>query len=204
MGKVDWKHVLSAILWVALMACTGLLLAAEKGDQLPFGITAGGLGTAILVLGYMSRQLVGGQAPGNTNGNARGFAHAALVVLLATIGLVVAALLLSGCMSSAPTVPVTPANQAQVTSCQNTASLHNDVVIGDFVFGGAGAATGGIGAAVTDSNQRAWLAGGAAVASGLVVAGTAIAGFSAKNFANSHCSEVVGDLPALAKPAAGQ
>lgn len=101
----------------------------------------------------------------------------------------------SACISSAPVVPVTPANQPQVSSCQNTAGWHNGAVVGDFVFGGAGAILGGAGALVTDQGQKTGLAVGAAVAGGLTAIGTAIAGFTAKNFANSHCTEVVGDLP---------
>lgn len=101
------------------------------------------------------------------------------------------------CISSAPIVPVTPANTDQISSCQTTAEWHNGVVIGDFVFGGAGAALGGIGAAVTDSNTKTGLAIGAAVAGGLTAVGAAIAGYTASNFANSNCSNVVGQLPTV-------
>jgi hypothetical protein len=110
-------------------------------------------------------------------------------------------LLLSGCISSAPIVPVTPANTAQVSSCQSSAAVHNDVVIGGFVLGGISAGLGSAGAAVSDSNAKTDLAISAAVVGGLMLVDSAIAGFSASNFANSQCSGVVGALPVIAKPA---
>ncbi len=70
---------------------------------------------------------------------------------------------LSGCLSSAPIVPVTAANQAQIASCQGTAALHNDIVLGDFVFAGAGTALSGVGALVSDSTSKNDAAIGAAV-----------------------------------------
>ena len=103
--------------------------------------------------------------------------------------------LLSGCLSSAPIVPVTAANQAQVASCQSSAAVHNDVVIGGFVLGGIGAGLGSAGAVVTDSGQQKALAIGAAIAGGLTLIDSAIVGFSAQNFANGNCTAVVGALP---------
>lgn len=109
----------------------------------------------------------------------------------------------SGCISSAPIVPVTAANQAQISSCQNTAGWHNGVVIGDFTFGGIGAGAGAIGAIVTDSGQKTALAVTGAAAGALVIIGTAVAGLTGSNFANSHCSDVVGALPLAAMKKTG-
>lgn len=104
----------------------------------------------------------------------------------------------TGCISSAPIVPVTPANAAQVSSCQTTAAWHNGIVVGDFALGGGGAALGGVGAIVTDPNARTGLSIAAAIVSGITMAGAALVGFTSSNFANSHCSDVVGALPLAA------
>ena len=101
----------------------------------------------------------------------------------------------ASCISSAPIVPETPANQAQIASCQSTASLHNGIVLGDFVFGGSAAGVGAVGALVTDSGQKTALLVTGAILGGLTTIGTAIAGYTASNFANSKCSDVVGGLP---------
>ena len=103
--------------------------------------------------------------------------------------------MLSGCISSAPIVPVTPANAAQVSSCESSAAVHNDFVIGGFALGGISAGLGSAGAVVTDSGQQKALAIGAAIAGGLTLIDSAIVGFSAQNFANGNCTAVVGALP---------
>jgi hypothetical protein len=103
-----------------------------------------------------------------------------------------------GCLSSAPTVPVTPANQAQITTCENTATLHDGVVVGDFVLGAGTTGLATAAAAVADTNTKndmTYIGIGTAAA---LVAGTAIAELTAANFANSQCSSVVGSLPAVA------
>lgn len=104
------------------------------------------------------------------------------------------------CISSAPLVPVTSVNQAQVTACQNTATLHNGVVIGDFALsaGAAGVASGAI--LATDSGTKNTLSGvGIGLAGGLAI-GTAIAELTASNFQNSQCAAVVGPLPTAPAP----
>ena len=103
---------------------------------------------------------------------------------------------LSGCLSVAPVVPVTPANQAQVQTCQSTASLHNGVVIGDFTLGAAGTALGSIGALASDSTTKTDLAITTAVLGGLSAVGVAVAGLTSVSFTNDHCTDVVGPLPA--------
>ena len=104
-------------------------------------------------------------------------------------------LLVSGCISSAPIVPVTPANTAQVSSCESSATVHNDFVIGGFVLGGITAGLGAAGAVATDSTAKTDLAISAAAVGGAMLIDTAITGFSAQNFANSQCTSVVGALP---------
>lgn len=118
--------------------------------------------------------------------------------LLACFFLLIVGALLMGCISSAPIVPVTPENQAQISSCQNTATVHNGIVFGDFIVGGSTAAVAGVAAALpsTDVDAKTALAITAAVLGGLDIAGTAVASMTTANFTNSRCSDVVGALPA--------
>jgi hypothetical protein len=111
--------------------------------------------------------------------------------------LAVLSLALVACIPSAPIGPVTPANQAQVAACQSIATLHNGVVVGDFIFGGAASGLAAVGAIVTDPQTKTGVAIGAAIAGATGIVGTAIAGFTSRDFANSQCSSVVGDLPAV-------
>jgi hypothetical protein len=131
-----------------------------------------------------------------------GLEAAAVGLVSAVLVLLALASGLCGCISSAPIVPVTPENSAQVASCQSSAQVHNDVVIGGFVLGGISAGLGTAGATVTDTSAKNDLAISAAVVGGLALVDTAITGFSAQDFANGNCSSVVGALPSIVKPAA--
>lgn len=102
---------------------------------------------------------------------------------------------LSGCISSAPIVPETAANAAQISSCQGTAVAHNDLVIGDFVLSGLGGGSGVVAAALTDQGQKTAFATGAAVAAVLLTTTVALTAYTAATFANGNCSSVVGPLP---------
>jgi hypothetical protein len=137
-------------------------------------------------------------APTGTMVEARRLADGAVKVPPLPV-LLMLVVFVSGCISSAPVVPVTPANQAQVSSCESTAAAHNDVVIGGFVLGGVGAGLGTVGGLVSDPGQKTGLAIGAAVAGGVAGILAILSGFTAYNFANSHCSDVVGALPLGAK-----
>lgn len=123
-------------------------------------------------------------------------AGAAMLLMLALM-----VVLLGGCLSSAPTVPVTPANQGQVNVCQNTAALHNGVVISDFVLGGTSAGLASAAAAFSDQNTKTTLAVAGASVAGALIIGTALAELTASNFANSQCAAVVGALPTAPTPA---
>jgi hypothetical protein len=120
-----------------------------------------------------------------------------IMKLVKTLTPIVSIVLLSGCISSAPIVPVTPANQNQISVCQADATLHNDVVIGDFVVGGLTSGLAGVSAGLpnTDSSAKTAIAISAAVGGALTITGAAIAGYTASNFSNSNCSSVVGILP---------
>lgn len=114
---------------------------------------------------------------------------------VACLCLVAFAALCAGCLSSAPIVPVTAANSAQVSSCESTATLHNDLVVGDFVLTGGAAGLGTVGALVSDSQGKTDLAVAAAGAAGVALVASSLIELTASNFANSQCSSVVGPLP---------
>ena len=103
----------------------------------------------------------------------------------------------AACITSSPTVTPTPANQAQIASCQATASLHNGIVIGDMTVGGGAATLGTIAAALPGNqvNGKTDLAIAAAATAGLTTIGAGIAALTSANFSNGHCSEVVAPLP---------
>lgn len=113
----------------------------------------------------------------------------------AKVTMIVGLCFIIGCLSSAPIIPVTSQNQAQVTSCENTASLHDGVIIGDFVVGGTTAGLASVGAAVNDNNTKTTLGIVSAVTAAVGVVGAGIAELTASNFQNSNCSSVVGPLP---------
>jgi hypothetical protein len=131
----------------------------------------------------------------------RGFAPVRLLGMLAGCAAMIAiASLLTGCLSSAPIVPVTPQNQAQVSSCQNTATLHDDFVIGDFVLGGVASGLASASAAVSDQQTKTNFAIATAGVGGVLVIGTAVAAYTASNFVASQCANVVGPLPTQKNP----
>jgi hypothetical protein len=102
-----------------------------------------------------------------------------------------------GCISSAPIVPVTPANSAQVSACQNIASVHNGIVVGDFVIGGSAIVIPTVAAALPSTNTTAKtdLAVTSAIVGGVTAIGAGLGAFYATDFANQNCSSVVGVLP---------
>lgn len=111
----------------------------------------------------------------------------ALLVLLASC--------LGGCISAVPIEPVTPANAAQVSGCQNIASTHNDLVIGDFVLSGGTTGVGAVAAFETDQGTRTALAITSAIVGAATAVATAITAYTASEFTNGQCSAVVGPLP---------
>lgn len=104
------------------------------------------------------------------------------------------ALSVSGCISAVPIGPVTPSNQSQVSGCQNIASTHNDIVVGDFVFSGAATAVGGVAALETGTDVRTALAITSAILGAVTGVGAAVTAYTASEFTNGQCSTVVGPL----------
>lgn len=98
-----------------------------------------------------------------------------------------------GAFVPAPNVPVTQSNQAQISACQGTAGLHNGVTFTDIVLGGLGAGVGSVAAADTQatSDVRTALALTTAGIGALVAVGSLIAGYTATQYTNEGCSQVV-------------
>lgn len=61
--NVDWKHVASVALAVAIIGCQIAASYADSGGELPLHITAATLTTALLVFGLISKQLFGRSTP---------------------------------------------------------------------------------------------------------------------------------------------
>jgi hypothetical protein len=197
MNKSKLWHALALVLFVAGLAVRDL----QADPALTSALHIGGavLATAGLIVAMVSQALFGTPTPPNPN--AASIAAQVATKVVGSMLFFVVAVACAGCLSSAPVVPVTAANQAQISTCENTATLHDGAIIGDFVFGGIGTGLGSAAALVTDSNTKTGLGVGGAIAGAGVVVGTAIAGLTASNFANSQCSEVVGPLPTVATPA---
>jgi hypothetical protein len=117
------------------------------------------------------------------------------------VGALLMIFLLTGCLSSAPLVPVTPANQAQVSACETTASEHNALLVGDFVLTGGAATLGAIGAVDSSQQAKTDLAIGATAAAGAAVLASSLIALTSSNYASNQCSAVVGPLPTAAPPA---
>jgi hypothetical protein len=123
------------------------------------------------------------------------------------LGLLCVALMLalaSGCISTAPTGPVTAVNQAQVATCQSVGSAHNDLVFAGLILGGAAPVLGGVSAGLSDTTAKTDLAISTAVTAGVAGVLTALSAYTASEFASAQCGQVVGPLPPvpLAKPLA--
>jgi len=102
-----------------------------------------------------------------------------------------------GCLSSAPIVPQTPDNAAQIASCESTATTHNAIQLGDFVLTGGAAGLGAVGALVSDQQGKTDMAITATALGGAAVIASGLVAWTASNFANSQCPSVVGPLPVL-------
>ena len=193
---------LYSLLKVALLTFFGAFFGALTLTGLPTTldgwkqIVAPALGAALAAEVVFLRTTIAAALAGTPVPSAPIASPPAVVAAAVKIaGSVLMIAMLSGCISSAPIVPVTPQNSAQVSSCESSAAVHNDFVIGGFALGGISAGLGASGAVVSDTNAKTDLAIGAAIAGGLMLVDSAIVGLSASNFANSQCTSVVGALP---------
>ena len=98
-----------------------------------------------------------------------------------------------GCALPAPTVPVTPANAAQVSGCQSAAALHNDVTLVDIALGIPGGGLSAVTAADPSLNTsaREGLAIASTVTAVVVAVGAAVVAYASQEYAAGSCSEVV-------------
>ena len=192
-GKLDWQHF---VLVLAFAATTGIpdIVNVENafvwGQFIPVTMKIGSYLVAFLALVKQA-----------TPGAPSLAAVKAARVMVTTFALVLLFALLTGCMSSAPIVAVTPSNSAQVSSCQSIASTHNDIVIGDFVLGGSTTVIGAVGALEPNTNAslKTGLAVAAAITGGVGLVGTALTGFTASEYSSGNCGQVVGSLPTASK-----
>jgi hypothetical protein len=105
---------------------------------------------------------------------------------------------LTGCLNDAAVVPVTPANSAQVSTCQAAAADHNALVVGDYIVAAGGVTSGIVAAALPASNVsgKTDLAVSGAVLAGVSGLATALVGLTTNSFNDNQCTQVVGPLPA--------
>lgn len=215
-SNFDWRNAAFFACTLGTAICTAVTSYADAGNKMPWGIGTAGFLLASAVFGAISHSLLGSTGAKDMHGEAAPGASPevkaqaavtraqSIKPMVPPLSLLMLCMGIAGCISSAPIVPVTPGNQAQVSSCQGIASLHNGVVIGDFVVGGTTAGLAGVAAAVSDHTTKTDLAIAAAITGAVGVAGTAIAGFTSASFANSQCSNVVGPLAAAKKPEPAQ
>jgi hypothetical protein len=130
-----------------------------------------------------------------------------LTTLVMAFAFILVCASLMGCgtfLSATPTVPVTPANAAQVSSCESTATGHNLGAIGALTLAGGSAVVG-----VVDSQESSaktqqtlgWVTAGIAA---LAAVDTMFTSIESANYAQSQCSSLLGPLPVATpqKPAA--
>lgn len=109
-----------------------------------------------------------------------------------------------GCLSSAPLVPVTPANTAQISACETTATDHNALVVGDFALTGGATGLGAIGALESGTQTKTDFAIAAAGAGAVAIVASSLIALTASSFASNQCSGLVGALPSAPLPAASE
>lgn len=117
-----------------------------------------------------------------------------LLGLLAVVGC-------AGCIADAPIVAQTPQNANQITSCQTDAVEHNAFVLGGVVISAGAMSIGGVGA-LSQGNPGLQQALGitSAIMAGVSAIAAGGAGLTGAAFSNGNCGQVVGALPAGAKP----
>ena len=117
---------------------------------------------------------------------------------LGALGALLFAFVLPGCLPSVPVVTETPANQAQIDSCQSIAKVYNGLVLGDLVLLAGAPTIAGISAAVPTSSggPKTDLAIASTVIAGAALVATGATAFVNQDFANGKCSSFVGALPA--------
>ncbi len=184
MSPTLWR-VLSILCLTGSCALGSLALASGPYQAL-YASGAALLATAATTLGHLAPSPISSQ--GRT-------------ILPPPLPLLCLCLLLGGCLSSAPLVPVTVANSDQVSMCQATASAHNGFVIAGMVLGGVDTGLGVAAGADMNSMQKTGFAVGAAAGAAAITTIASLAAVYAANFAESNCSSVVGPLP-VATPAA--
>jgi len=167
-----------------------------------FGVVCGKIAGALGIFGADIQKVIGWIKPlfGSKKPTVPPVVGAAFLGALSAL-LVVAAVILTGCLPTAPIVAQTPENANQIASCQTIAADHNGVVIGDYALSGSVAGVSAVAAGLASPQAKTDMSAVAIGLGGALVVGTTIAALTSSSFANSHCSDVVGALPVLpAKP----
>jgi hypothetical protein len=121
-----------------------------------------------------------------------------LTTLVMTFAFVLMCAILAGCgsfLSASPTVPVTPANSAQVSSCEATATGHNLGAIGGMTLAGGATVVGVIDSQESNAKTQQALGWTAAIIAALAGVDTLFTTIESANYAQSQCSELLGPLP---------
>jgi hypothetical protein len=108
----------------------------------------------------------------------------------------------SGCLAAVPTVPVTPANQTQISACQNDANFHNWSVIGGTGLAGVAGAEGAIETQVPNVNTQHALEWSILLEGVVAAAAATLAGVESANYVQSGCPALTGPLPIKPAPVA--
>lgn len=105
----------------------------------------------------------------------------------------------SACLSNAPIVPVTPANQSAVSQCQTDSNVHNGAVVGALISGAAGTAAGAIAVADSDPKVKDAMGVTGAVAAGVTAIGAGVIALENQLYQSGGCTQLLGPLPVLGK-----
>ena len=173
--------------WIAALSTSAGLIAIGKGAL---------VAVLVALVNLAKTQLT----PANAQA-AKVLAAAAAKTLVVLVGL---ALLVqtTACgtfLSATPTVPVTPANAAQVASCESTATGHNLGAIGALTLAGGSAVVGVIDtqeSGVKTQQTLGWVTAGIAA---LAAVDTMFTSIESANYAQSQCPSLTGVLPVQAK-----
>jgi len=171
-----WLHVTFLVLLAVIGVVTTLV---AKGDLQ--------IAAPIMTLLTMAALIIHSVDPETAAKIVAGAKVLAVVVLVTSV---------QGCISSVPTVPVTPANEVQVHGCQSIADTHNALTVGGFVFSGGATALGAVSAIDQNGNDRTAYGITAAILGGLTAVDTAWAALTASQFTSGLCSNYVGPLQA--------
>lgn len=120
-------------------------------------------------------------------------------VVMSALMLFALAVLLSGCLSNTPIVPVTPANQQAISDCRTDSNVHNSAAIGGAIATAAGTGLGVAAGVDPDPKAKNALAYSAAGTAALVAIAGGLVLEENQLYQAGGCSQLMGPLPTLGK-----